>query len=39
MTNQQEHMDFEEMCKQAEQSQRRGKVVGGILVVIAGSLF
>jgi predicted membrane protein len=39
MTNQQEHMDFEEMCKQTEQSQRRGKVVGGILVVIAGSLF
>jgi predicted membrane protein len=39
MTNQQEHMDFEEMCKQTEQSQRRGKVVGGILVVAAGSLF
>ncbi len=39
MTNQQEHMDFEEMCKQTEQSHRRGKVVGGILVVIAGSLF
>lgn len=39
MTNQQEHMDFEEMCKQTEQSQRRGKVVGGILVVVAGSLF
>jgi len=39
MTNQQEHMDFEEMCRQTEQSQRRGKVVGGILVVIAGSLF
>lgn len=39
MTNQQEHMDFEEMCKQSEQSHRRGKVVGGILVVIAGSLF
>jgi hypothetical protein len=39
MTNQQEQMDFEEMCKQTEQSQRRGKVVGGILVVAAGSLF
>jgi predicted membrane protein len=39
MTNQQEHMEFEEMCRQTEQSQRRGKVVGGILVVIAGSLF
>lgn len=39
MTNQQEHMDFEDMCKQTEKSQRRGKVVGGILVVVAGSLF
>ena len=39
MTNQQEHMDFEEMCKQTERSQKRGKVVGGILVVVAGSLF
>lgn len=39
MTNQEEHMDFEEMCKQSEKSHRRGKVVGGILVVIAGSLF
>lgn len=39
MTNQQEHMDFEEMCKQSEQSHRRGRIIGGILVVIAGSLF
>ena len=39
MTNQEEHMDFEEMCKQSERSHKRGKVFGGILVVIAGSLF
>lgn len=39
MTNQQEHMEFEEMCKQSEQSHKRGKVFGGILVVVAGSLF
>lgn len=39
MTNQEEHMDFENMCKQSEKSHRRGKVFGGILVVIAGSLF
>lgn len=39
MTNQEEHINFEEMCKQSEQSHRRGKIFGGILVVIAGSLF
>jgi predicted membrane protein len=39
MTNQEEHMDFEEMCKQSEKSHRRGKVIGGIFVVLAGSLF
>jgi len=39
MTNEQEHMDFKYTCNQTEQSQRRGKVVGGILVVVAGSLF
>ena len=39
MTNKEEHMDFEEMCKKSEQSHRRGKIFGGILVVIAGSLF
>jgi hypothetical protein len=35
MTNQEEHMNFEDMCQQSEKSQRRGKVIGGILVVIA----
>ncbi|MBK6985200.1 MAG: hypothetical protein IPH32_10790 [Bacteroidetes bacterium] len=39
MTNQEEHMNFEDMCQQSEKSQRRGKVIGGILVVIAGSLY
>lgn len=39
MTNHQEHMDFEAICKQSEQSHKRGKVFGGILVVVAGSLF
>lgn len=39
MQNQDDHMEHEEMCKQIEKGHRRGKVVGGILVVIAGSLF
>ena len=29
MTNQEEHMDFEEMCKQSEKSHRRGKITLG----------
>ncbi len=39
MTHQEENMDLEEMFKQSEKSHARGKVIGGILVVIAGSLY
>jgi predicted membrane protein len=39
MTHQEENMDLEDMFKKSEKSHARGKVIGGILVVIAGSLY
>ncbi len=39
MTNDQRQMEMDEMCQQLQKSQRRGKIIGGILLVVAGSLF
>lgn len=39
MTHQEENMDFEEMIKRSEKCHTLGKIIGGILVVIAGSLY